>query len=97
MKDYWCIPPKENAELMTAMEDIFDIYELPYNSELPVVCIDENLSNAWVKYVNRFHYVPEITPGLISSISVRALATFLFLQNPYRAGVTVASKKADSL
>lgn len=41
MNDYWCIPPKESAEFVTNMEDIFDIYEVPYNSELPVVCMDE--------------------------------------------------------
>ncbi len=41
MNDYWCIPPKESAEFVANMEDILDIYELPYNPELPVVCMDE--------------------------------------------------------
>lgn len=27
MNDYWCIPPKENAEFVASMEDILDIYE----------------------------------------------------------------------
>ena len=25
MNDYWCIPPKENAEFVANMEDILDI------------------------------------------------------------------------
>lgn len=41
MNDYWCIPPKENAEFVAAMEDILDIYEMPYDPSLPVVCMDE--------------------------------------------------------
>lgn len=41
MNDYWCIPPKENAEFVAAMEDILDIYEMPYKPSLPVVCMDE--------------------------------------------------------
>lgn len=41
MNDYWCIPPKENAEFVANMEDILDIYEMPYNPEIPVVCMDE--------------------------------------------------------
>ena len=41
MNEYWCIPPKENAEFVACMEDILHIYSLPYNKELPVVCMDE--------------------------------------------------------
>ena len=41
MNDYWCIPPKENAEFIATMEDILDIYEMPYNPEIPVICMDE--------------------------------------------------------
>ena len=43
MNDYWCIPPKENAEFVANMEDILDICETPYNPELAVVCMDEKL------------------------------------------------------
>lgn len=41
MNDYWCIPPKENAEFVACMEDILDVYELPYDPMRPVVCMDE--------------------------------------------------------
>ena len=41
MNDYWCIPSKEDAEFVACMEDVLDIYELPYNPMNPVVCMDE--------------------------------------------------------
>jgi len=34
-------PPKENAESVARMEDILDVYEMPYNPDLPVICMDE--------------------------------------------------------
>jgi len=37
----WCIPPKQNAEFVARMEDILDVYALPYNPSCPVICIDE--------------------------------------------------------
>ena len=39
--DYWCITSKEDAEFVACMEDVLDVYELPYNSKRPVVCMDE--------------------------------------------------------
>ena len=39
--DYWCIPPKENAEFVACMEDVLDTYEMPYDPAVPVVCMDE--------------------------------------------------------
>jgi hypothetical protein len=41
MNDYWCIPSKEDAEFVACMEDVLDVYELPYNPMRPVVCMDE--------------------------------------------------------
>ena len=43
-------PPKENAEFVACMEYILDIYEMPYNPAVPVVCMDENLWNRSVAY-----------------------------------------------
>ena len=36
----WCVP-KLDAEYISRMEDILDIYEQPYNRDKPVVCMDE--------------------------------------------------------
>ena len=37
----WCIPPKQNADFVAKMEDVLDVYALPYDDKYPVVCIDE--------------------------------------------------------
>jgi transposase len=39
--DYWCLPKKEDPEFIACMEDVLDVYELPYNPKVPVVCMDE--------------------------------------------------------
>lgn len=38
---YWCIPPKEDAEFVANMEDVLDVYQLPYDLKRPVWCMDE--------------------------------------------------------
>lgn len=38
---YWVIPPEANAEFAANMEEVLDIYEQPYNPDVPVVCMDE--------------------------------------------------------
>jgi len=40
-KKMWCIPPKENAEFVCNMEDVLDVYKLPYDSDYPLICMDE--------------------------------------------------------
>lgn len=39
--EYWCIPAKAEPEFVACMEDFLDVYELPYNPQIPVVCMDE--------------------------------------------------------
>ena len=41
MNAYWCIPSNEDAEFVACMEDVLDVYELPYDPMRPVVCMDE--------------------------------------------------------
>ena len=38
---YWCIPPEQNGEFVARMEDILDLYCLPYDPNIPLVCMDE--------------------------------------------------------
>ncbi len=38
---YWVIPPEADAEFIASMEEVLDTYEAPYNSEYPVLCMDE--------------------------------------------------------
>ena len=39
--EYWVIPPAGDAEFVAHMENVLETYEKPYNSSLPVVCMDE--------------------------------------------------------
>ncbi len=41
LNSYWCIPPKEDADFVANMEDILDVYQLPYDRRYPVWCMDE--------------------------------------------------------
>lgn len=38
---YWVIPPECDAEFVANMEDVLEIYEKPYDSAQPVLCMDE--------------------------------------------------------
>jgi hypothetical protein len=39
--EYWVIPPDADAEFVACMEEVLDLYELPYDADYPVVCMDE--------------------------------------------------------
>lgn len=41
MKKQWCIPAKQSGEFVARMEDILEVYALPYDSHIPMVCMDE--------------------------------------------------------
>jgi len=36
------IPPEANAEFVCQMEEVLDLYKLPYDPDYPVVCFDES-------------------------------------------------------
>jgi hypothetical protein len=37
----WCIPPEQNAEFVCAMEDVLEVYTLPHDARVPLICMDE--------------------------------------------------------
>ena len=41
MKKQWCIPTQYNGEFAARMEDILETYALPYDPEIPMICMDE--------------------------------------------------------
>lgn len=41
MRKSWVIPPKQNADFVAHMEDILELYCLPYDPQIPLVCMDE--------------------------------------------------------
>jgi len=36
------IPPEHNAEFVCQMEEVLDLYKLPYDPDYPLVCLDES-------------------------------------------------------
>ena len=41
LRKQWVIPPKQNAEFAAKMEDVLEVYAMPYDEEIPVICMDE--------------------------------------------------------
>ena len=39
--EYWVIPPEADAEFVAHMEDVLDVYSRAYDSNCPVLCMDE--------------------------------------------------------
>lgn len=37
----WCIPPKADAAFVCQMEEVLDVYKLPYDPKRPQICMDE--------------------------------------------------------
>ena len=37
----WCIPPKEDAAFVCAMERVLGVYTGPHDPAYPVICMDE--------------------------------------------------------
>jgi hypothetical protein len=37
----WVIPPAQSGEFVAHMEDILDVYQTPYDPQVPVICMDE--------------------------------------------------------
>jgi transposase len=38
----WCIPPKQDAAFVCAMENVLAVYKRPIDARFPVVCMDES-------------------------------------------------------
>lgn len=56
------IPPKQNAEFVAYMEDILDLYERAYDSDCPVVCMDEQP----VQLIGQTRLTEGMEPGQIA-------------------------------
>jgi hypothetical protein len=42
LSKYWKIPPDGCAAFVARMEDVLEVYQLPYDPDFPVVCMDES-------------------------------------------------------
>ena len=38
----WCIPPKQDAAFVCAMEQVLSVYKRPFEADYPVICMDES-------------------------------------------------------
>lgn len=38
----WIIPPLESGDFVAHMESVLDVYKMPYNPTIPVICMDES-------------------------------------------------------
>ena len=68
------------------MEDILDIYEMPYDPERPVVCMDEKPYQLLGEQRNRCQCVQAMTKGWILNIPVMAHAVSLRFVEPLGGG-----------
>lgn len=41
LKKQWCIPQKQNPEFVARMEDILQVYQLDYDQDILLICMDE--------------------------------------------------------
>jgi hypothetical protein len=41
LRQQWVLPPKASAAFVANMEDVLDVYAVPYDPARPVVCVDE--------------------------------------------------------
>ena len=39
--EHWCLPPKQSASFVCAMEDVLEVYARPRDPKRPLVCLDE--------------------------------------------------------
>jgi hypothetical protein len=38
----WVIPPEHSGEFVAHMEDVLEVYHLPYDPQVPMICMDEH-------------------------------------------------------
>ena len=58
MKKQWCIPASQNGEFVARMEDILDTYAMPYDPEIPLICMDEQPVQLLSEYIKPIDMKP---------------------------------------
>ena len=80
-------PPKkkDDAKFIACMEDVLDVYELPYNPERPVVCMDEKPYQLLAMQGNHCPCVRVTIRKQIRNMSGMVPAAYLLLSNRLEA------------
>jgi hypothetical protein len=42
LRKMWVSPPAHSGEFVAHMEDVLEVYQLPYDPQVPVICMDEH-------------------------------------------------------
>ena len=85
MSKYWKIPPDGDAAFVAAMEDVLNVYRLPYDPRFPVVCMDESSK----QLIGEVHAPIAIKPGQVAIADheyVRQGVAMLFVEVEPLAG-----------
>jgi hypothetical protein len=84
----FCIPPEHSGAFVQAMEDVLDVYHLPYDAQLPVVCFDET-SKQLVQHVREPIASRRGTPARVDDEYKRCGVANVFLAIEPLAGVVL--------
>lgn len=76
---------KDDAKFIACMEDVLDVYELPYNPERPVVCMDEKPYQLLAMQGNHCPCVRVTIRKQIRNMSGMVPAAYLLLSNRLEA------------
>ncbi len=86
MNEYWCIPPKENAEFVACMDDVLHVYSMPYNPDVPVICMDEKPYQLAGKCASRWRQGRATLESQMPNMNAAGHAAYLYLQKPLQDG-----------
>ena len=84
--DYWCLPTPLNAEFVSRMEDVLDVYERPYNPDIPLVCIDEKSYQLLGEVRKPLPMIPGHAEKRDSEYDRRGTVSMFMISEPY-AGI----------
>lgn len=84
--DYWCLPAKGDAEFVACMEDVLNIYKMPYNYMFPVVYLYEKPYQLLGEAIVSWAMGPGDTKKSILNICAMVPATFLRMYNRWVEG-----------
>lgn len=110
LSTYWCTPKEHDAEFVLHMEDVLNVYSIPYNPDIPVICMDEKPKQLLAEVYDRVAAKPAVVgpddeiqkkgkPKRIDSEYERIGTTCIFIFTEplggWRRVVARASRKKD--
>lgn len=78
------IPPKQNADFVAAMEDVLEVYQRPYDSLRPQVCLDESSKQLFQEICTPLPTKPDLPAREDYEYERNGTANFFMLFEPLR-------------